>query len=82
MIPFEYEACMPYGTKFSAFPIINDIIILKDAKTGLYGAVDLQGNIVANYVFEVLGILNNSLIGRENGVWVSQGENGWVVYNG
>ena len=82
VIPFEYEACMPYGTKMSAFPLINDIIILKDAKTGLYGAVDLQGNIVANYVFEILGILNNELIGKEDGLWQFCGENGWVVYNG
>ncbi len=82
VIPFEYEACMPYGTKLSAFPLINDIIILKDAETGLYGAVDLQGNIVADFTFEILGIVNNTLVGKENGIWGIQGENGWVVYNG
>lgn len=82
VIPFEYEACMPYGTKLSAFPVINDMIILKDANTGLYGAVDLQGNIVANFVFEILGVVNNELVGKENGIWGTQTENGWVVYNG
>lgn len=82
VIPFEYEACMPYGTKMSAFPLINDTIILKDSRTGLYGAVDLQGNLVADFVFEILGIINNELVGKENGIWVTQTENGWVVYNG